>query len=187
MLSMPRRFPKSFAVAAFMSALAWGYSHFRSDFIGWKIDDFHAGFASSRHLTRGVYLTGGGILFGCIDEYPYHYISFHQTCHLERFRWIHEERSDSWFNWDDATWGQWFGLGYLKGDLHRGGKSGADASAVSIPLWMITFVLSLCTLMPLTGWRRRRREQRGLCVRCGYNLTGNVSGVCPECGAAAGR
>ena len=23
-----------------------------------------------------------------------------------------------------------------------------------------------------------------LCRRCGYNLTGNVSGVCPECGTA---
>ncbi|MBU0718254.1 MAG: hypothetical protein KJ749_08405 [Planctomycetes bacterium] len=30
--------------------------------------------------------------------------------------------------------------------------------------------------------RRRRRRKRGLCVNCGYNLTGNVSGVCSECG-----
>lgn len=30
--------------------------------------------------------------------------------------------------------------------------------------------------------RRYRRRRRGLCVRCGYNLTGNVSGICPECG-----
>ena len=26
------------------------------------------------------------------------------------------------------------------------------------------------------------RREMGLCVRCGYDLTGNVSGVCPECG-----
>ncbi len=35
---------------------------------------------------------------------------------------------------------------------------------------------------------RRRQEHRrrlgGLCVKCGYDLTGNVSGVCSECGAA---
>lgn len=33
-------------------------------------------------------------------------------------------------------------------------------------------------------WRRRRRllRERGLCLDCGYDLTGNVSGVCPECG-----
>ena len=23
---------------------------------------------------------------------------------------------------------------------------------------------------------------KGLCLKCGYNLTGNVSGICPECG-----
>jgi len=30
--------------------------------------------------------------------------------------------------------------------------------------------------------RRHRRRKRGLCVKCAYNLTGNVSGTCPECG-----
>ena len=31
--------------------------------------------------------------------------------------------------------------------------------------------------------RRRRRRRRGQCVPCGYDLTGNTSGRCPECGA----
>ena len=31
--------------------------------------------------------------------------------------------------------------------------------------------------------RRWRRQMRGGCPRCGYNLTGNVTGRCPECGA----
>jgi hypothetical protein len=26
------------------------------------------------------------------------------------------------------------------------------------------------------------RNKKGLCIKCGYNLTGNVSGICPECG-----
>ena len=30
--------------------------------------------------------------------------------------------------------------------------------------------------------RRRRRRGKGLCLKCGYDLTGNVSGVCSECG-----
>jgi len=29
---------------------------------------------------------------------------------------------------------------------------------------------------------RLRRASAGLCVACGYNLTGNTSGTCPECG-----
>jgi hypothetical protein len=31
--------------------------------------------------------------------------------------------------------------------------------------------------------RTRDRTARGQCGRCGYNLTGNTSGTCPECGA----
>ena len=30
--------------------------------------------------------------------------------------------------------------------------------------------------------RRLERAAKGLCLRCGYDLTGNISGVCPECG-----
>ena len=30
--------------------------------------------------------------------------------------------------------------------------------------------------------RRHRRRKRGLCLKCGYDLTGNVTGVCSECG-----
>ncbi len=45
----------------------------------------------------------------------------------------------------------------------------------------------------VTAWRwverrrsvlLRRRFHEGRCIRCGYNLSGNVSGVCPECGRA---
>lgn len=28
------------------------------------------------------------------------------------------------------------------------------------------------------------RRKHGLCAYCGYDLTGNVSGVCPECGSS---
>ena len=31
---------------------------------------------------------------------------------------------------------------------------------------------------------RRRRGRGRFCRHCGYNLRGNVSGACPECGAA---
>ena len=53
-----------------------------------------------------------------------------------------------------------------------------------LPLWVPVVVFSAYPAVafirgPLRRWRRRRK---GLCVTCGYNLTGNVTGVCPECG-----
>lgn len=52
---------------------------------------------------------------------------------------------------------------------------------VLIPLWIPLLVVFLIFLL-----YRRRSGMVGVsaCKRCGYNLTGNVSGVCPECGTA---
>ena len=49
-----------------------------------------------------------------------------------------------------------------------------------IPLWMPFAVIALPT--GFLFWRDRRRIPPGHCQRCGYNLTGNVSGKCSECG-----
>ena len=52
---------------------------------------------------------------------------------------------------------------------------------IEIPLWMPTLTLALLTVR---SWRRSMRYPRpGCCRRCGYDLTGNTSGVCSECGA----
>jgi hypothetical protein len=37
-------------------------------------------------------------------------------------------------------------------------------------------------LIALRGDAIARRRSRGLCLACGYDLTANVSGTCPECG-----
>jgi hypothetical protein len=52
-------------------------------------------------------------------------------------------------------------------------------SEINVPFWLL-FLLTGATA--LLVWRRRRRHPPGHCAMCGYNLTGNVSGVCPECG-----
>lgn len=60
--------------------------------------------------------------------------------------------------------------------------------AVGLPTWV--FVVGLALTSYLSLWnplRKYRRRKRGECPRCGYDLTGNESGTCPECGRAIDR
>ncbi len=50
---------------------------------------------------------------------------------------------------------------------------------VRLPLWLPMLILAVPT--GILFWRDRRYPP-GHCQRCGYDLTGNVSGRCPECG-----
>jgi hypothetical protein len=45
---------------------------------------------------------------------------------------------------------------------------------------LIWFTVARRVLIHGSLWERRWRD--GLCLRCGYPLRGNISGVCPECG-----
>jgi hypothetical protein len=57
---------------------------------------------------------------------------------------------------------------------------------VSVPLWLPFVLFSAYPLFVFIRHgpiRRSRRRQAGLCVKCGYDLTGNVTGTCPECGS----
>jgi hypothetical protein len=67
---------------------------------------------------------------------------------------------------------------------------GADGSSsghqrIVVPAWAL--VLLTAPLPTVRLWRRlrRRRFAPGHCRGCGYDLRGNESGVCPECGQAA--
>ncbi len=72
---------------------------------------------------------------------------------------------------------------------------GADMSGLMDLLGM---VILFCTAAVAAGWllseglriivrqiEEAYRIAHGHCQQCGYNLTGNTSGVCPECGTPA--
>ena len=51
--------------------------------------------------------------------------------------------------------------------------------------WSVVTMCAAAAAARYAAWRVQLpdvRWARGLCVGCGYDLTGNVSGVCPECG-----
>ena len=59
-----------------------------------------------------------------------------------------------------------------------------EYTAVVVGLWLPTAIFAAYPSIafirgPVRRWRRRRK---GWCVKCGYDLIENVSGVCPECG-----
>lgn len=66
-------------------------------------------------------------------------------------------------------------------------KANVSSSFIRVPNLALLAALSSLTL--LLGWNlfaARRvafREDRGLCVACGYDLRGGTQRVCPECGA----
>jgi hypothetical protein len=74
--------------------------------------------------------------------------------------------------------------------LLRYSKWGLDTvvfTSFSVPSWLPVVVLAPYPLLRFALWCRARwirvrRQRRGACLDCGYDLTGNVSGTCPECG-----
>lgn len=52
-----------------------------------------------------------------------------------------------------------------------------------VPLWIPFLLLALPTAFLV--WLDRRRIPPHCCQCCGYDLTGNTRGVCPECGGKA--
>lgn len=74
---------------------------------------------------------------------------------------IRDKQEPLEFGWPTRTVSQYGGITY------------------ELPIWLPLFA-SLFTAILLRTRRDRRRP--GHCTSCGYDLTGNVSGVCPECG-----
>ncbi len=55
---------------------------------------------------------------------------------------------------------------------------------VFVPFWIAALPIAIVTVV---AWWRGRRVSPGHCRRCGYDLTKNESGICPECGVEIAR
>ncbi|MHC5111241.1 MAG: hypothetical protein ACYTHJ_15335 [Planctomycetota bacterium] len=80
---------------------------------------------------------------------------------------------------DDFTYLRWLGV-----HVERFTTQPATATFVRLyPVRLSLLALLILYLMRLPDRLRTYiRRRRGLCVQCSFNLTGNTSGICPECG-----
>jgi hypothetical protein len=106
---------------------------------------------------------------------------------LRPIQWIHvpiaNVRATSY---GDAPPIRWLGLG-------RKRVSGANAAyayvshSLLIPFWLpllLTGALPASAVLSRLRQHFRWRHNADRCLSCGYDLTSNASGICPECGTA---
>lgn len=67
---------------------------------------------------------------------------------------------------------------------HMFGATNPDAGAIAVLLASAASLLLSLLAMGISYVTSRGSIERmaGFCMMCGYDLTGNVSGRCPECG-----
>ncbi len=99
----------------------------------------------------------------------------HANITYERWRSVKAGWSGSIPDWN------WLGASCRSRTFQR-----STYTDVIIPTWMLFVVLGS---YPLYAWLRHTRirqvrQRTGLCAKCGYDLTGNATGKCSECGTA---
>ncbi len=82
---------------------------------------------------------------------------------------LHRELLDFDFAWGWSTIGfQWY--------------------TIRAPHWFLTLIFATVPAIWLFKWNKRRKlAMLGCCPACRYDLTGNETGVCPECGVGTAK
>lgn len=99
------------------------------------------------------------------------YLARQQQSQTEDIWWVGSAEQDISVGYT----GTYCPKGYLKNGIYYW---------VIVPFWLLIVCFSSCPVIAIARGpvRRRWRRTHGRCLYCGYNLTGNVTGRCPECG-----
>ena len=58
--------------------------------------------------------------------------------------------------------------------------------SVVVPHWFLALIFAVLPAVWFMKWRKRRKLGPNSCGSCGYDLTANETGECPECGKSIG-
>lgn len=87
------------------------------------------------------------------------------------------------FHTDYSTWIHFGRIDVAQPYKQLGTRLHCFDPVVTFPLWPLGAGL-LCIATAFGINTRRRCSEVGICAICGYNLMGNTSGLCSECGSA---
>jgi hypothetical protein len=135
----------------------WVRSYWRDDslYLDWRMESI------------GVNSAGGVITFWRL----------HGRSHRKKLGW--ESREPEEYYLVEHRFGQ-FGFG--REPTNDPKETGYN---LMVPHWSLLLPLSALLLFRVVLLLRSSRSpSRSACEKCGYNLTGNTSGICPECGTA---
>ena len=84
--------------------------------------------------------------------------------------------------WPEVAWGGELGFALLPQPSVR-----QTSLTCGLPWWSLFLIFGAYPFVYFVRQRPRerqiaRRREHGQCIHCGYDLTGNQSGTCPECG-----
>ena len=120
-------------------------------------------------------------------------LSLWRIIHIEGFDLANPPR-DGWNYYSDMTEipgsmkpdATFLGFGSKRVDLYWTIPLSSlhKTTTVSIPFWFLALIFAILPAIWFIKWRKRRRLGPNSCGNCGYDLTGNETGECPECGLA---
>jgi hypothetical protein len=135
--------------------------------------------------TRGtIFLIGEGsrVVYSPADDIMLEKFKAREGIHLRHW-------SQPAVSLEKVFWSRYQRAGFLYfsygDDPRRWPPAGACVRVIAAPAWAVAASLTVLPAGMLLGvlWRRRENDE-GRCPTCSYDLTGNTSGICPECGSA---
>jgi hypothetical protein len=187
---MKHRLAAIFAALSLLVCVSTCALWVRSYWHGDRVDAFVKGSAYRQTpVWMGAFVSGNGG-FGISEAHSNTYY-----VHEETWRRVLErtpERARSYYRAQPAVYPQWTagesqwrwaGFQWTRIE-RRDPTSWSIQRSIVLPYWLPCLITAIAPAIWLWArLARSRRRRRGLCLSCGYDLTGNESGTCPECGA----